>query len=62
MELVVVGFGFKVVDDVLPVCGQDIFVIAVKSLVDLWRVLAYVGQPVPDIERIWRYEWLIRVE
>tara|TARA_R110002060_G_scaffold54161_4_gene64771 strand:- start:493 stop:624 length:132 start_codon:yes stop_codon:yes gene_type:complete len=43
MELVVVGFGFKVVDDVLPVCGQDIFVIAVKSLVDLWRVLAYVG-------------------
>lgn len=43
MELVVVSFGFEVVDDVLPVCGQDIFVIAVKSLVDLLRVLAYIG-------------------
>ncbi len=35
MQFVVMGFGFQVVDYVLPVGGEDVFVGAVESLVDL---------------------------
>jgi hypothetical protein len=35
VQFVVVGFGFEVGDDVLPVRGQDVFVGTVKTLVDL---------------------------
>jgi hypothetical protein len=35
MQLVVVGLRFEVVDYVLPVGGQDVFVGTVEALVDL---------------------------
>lgn len=38
VEFVVVGFGFEVVDYVLPVCGEDVFVSAVKTLIDLLQI------------------------
>ncbi len=35
MQFVVMSFGFKVVDYVLPVGGEDVLVGAVEALVDL---------------------------
>lgn len=35
MNLVVVGFVLQLVNGLLPVCGQDIAIIAIKSLADL---------------------------
>jgi hypothetical protein len=36
MQFVVMGFGFQVVDYVLPVGGEDVFVCSMKALVDLY--------------------------
>jgi len=40
MQFVVMGFGFQVVNYVLPVGGEDVFVGAVESLVDLGFISA----------------------
>lgn len=37
MKLVVMRVALEVVDYLLPVCGEDVFVRAMKSLVDLDR-------------------------
>lgn len=40
MQLVIVSLILKVIDDVLPVCREDIFVCPVQALVDLLSQLA----------------------
>ncbi len=35
MELVVVGLIFEVVDGLLPICRQNIAIVAIKTLTDL---------------------------
>ena len=38
MELVVVGFIFEVVNGLLPICRQNVAIVAIESLTDLERV------------------------
>ena len=38
MKLVVMSFGLKVVDCLLPICSQNITIIAMQALVDLFFV------------------------
>ena len=35
MKLVVVCIAFEMIDDLLPVCGENVSIIAMKALVDL---------------------------
>lgn len=35
MEFVIVGLIFEVVDGLLPICRQDVAVVAIKTLTDL---------------------------